>query len=65
MDLSHLLVFLILLGLAFWATGAIGSAFGIPAPILTVIHVVLVIFAVLWVLEALDLHHGGPSLRLG
>ncbi len=65
MTLISLLVFLILIGLAFWAVRALSGAFGIPAPIVVVIQVVLVIVAVLWLLQNLGLMSGGPTLRLG
>ncbi len=64
MDLISLLVFLIIIGLIFWAVRAIVAAFEIPAPIATVIYVVLVIVAVLYLLQALGLSSGGPTLRL-
>jgi uncharacterized membrane protein len=64
MDLISLIVFLILVGLAFWIVRALSGAFGIPAPIVTVIYVVLVVFIVLYLLQALGLYSGGPSLRL-
>ena len=42
MSLISLLVFLIVVGLVFWSVRALSGAFGIPAPIVTVIQVVLV-----------------------
>jgi phage shock protein PspC (stress-responsive transcriptional regulator) len=42
----------------------LSGAFGIPPPIVTVIYVVLVVFIVLYLLQALGLYSGGPSLRL-
>lgn len=62
MDLIGLLVFLIIIGLAFWAVRTLSGAFGIPAPIVTVIYVVLVIFVVVYLLQILQ--GGGPVLRL-
>ena len=64
MDLIGLLVFLVVIGLVFWAVRALAGAFGIPAPIVTLITVVLVIIAVLYLLQALGLYTGGPSIRL-
>jgi uncharacterized membrane protein YwzB len=64
MDLISLLVFLVIIGLVFWAVQALSGAFGIPAPIVTLITVVLVIIAVLYLLQAFGLTSGGPSLRL-
>ena len=65
MNLIALLVFLIIIGLVFWAVRALAGAFGIPEPIVTVLYVVIVIVAVLYLLQALGLWTGGPSLRLG
>jgi len=64
MDLISLLVFLIIIGLGFWAVRAIAGAFSIPQPIVTVIYVILVIFCVLFLLQALGLTSGGPLLKL-
>jgi len=63
-DIVSLIVFLIVIGLAFWAVNMLAGSFGIPAPIVTVIHVVLVIVVVLGLLQVLGLWSGGPSLRL-
>jgi uncharacterized membrane protein len=64
MDIISILVFLIIVGLVFWAVRALAGAFGIPAPIVTVIYVFLVVFIVLYMLQALGLWTGGPVLRL-
>lgn len=64
MDLIGLLVFLIVVGLIFWAVNMLAGSFGIPGPIIAVIHVVLVIVVVLGLLQFLGLWSGGPSLRL-
>jgi hypothetical protein len=56
---------LILIGLLFLAVRVIAAAFGLPQPIVTVIHVVLVIIVVIWLLQAFGLLSGGPVLRLG
>lgn len=64
MSIIGLLVALILIGLVFWAVRAIVGAFGIPAPIATVIYVVLVIVVVLWLLQSVGGLSGGPVLRL-
>lgn len=65
MSIIGLLVALILIGLVFWAVRALGAAFGIPQPVITVITVVLVIIVVLWLLQSLGVLSGGPILRLG
>lgn len=62
MDLVSLIVFLILIGLAFWIVRTLSGAFGIPAPIVTVIYVVLVVIVVLYLVQLLS--GGLPSLRL-
>ena len=64
MDLISLVVFLVLVGLVFWVVRSLSGAFGIPAPIVTVIHVVLVIVVVLYLLQVLGLWSGGPTLRV-
>lgn len=64
MTLVGLLVALIIIGLVFWAIRAIAAAFSIPAPIVTVIYVVLVIIVVLWLLQSFGAISGGPTLRL-
>jgi len=64
MDLISLVVFLVLVGLVFWVVRSLSGAFGIPAPIVTVIHVVLVIVIVLYLLQVLGLWSGGPTLRV-
>lgn len=63
MSLIGLLVFLIIIGLIFWATQAIAGAFGIPKPIVTIVYVVLVIIVVLYLLQAIS-GGGLPTLRL-
>jgi uncharacterized membrane protein YwzB len=65
MTIIALVVFLILVGLAFWAVRALAGAFGIPAPIVTVIQVLIVLFAVIYLLNALGATSGGPVIRLG
>jgi hypothetical protein len=64
MDLIGLLVVLIILSLIYWAVHKIAGAFGLPAPIVVIIDVVLVIVFVLYLLQVLGLWAGGPSLRL-
>lgn len=58
MTIIGLLVFLIILGVLFWAVRALSVAFGIPAPVVTVIYVLLVVIALLWVLSAFGLIGG-------
>lgn len=63
MSLIALLVFLVIIGVAFWAVRALAGAFGIPPPIVVVVQVILVIVALVWLLQNLGLT-GGPILRL-
>jgi len=46
-----LVVVVLVLSLAFWAVSQVAGAFGIPAPIVTVIHVIFVVIFVLVVLR--------------
>ncbi len=64
MTLIGLLVFLIICGLVFWAINALAGAFGLPQPIITVLYVLLVIVAVLYLLQGFGLLSGGPILKL-
>lgn len=64
MDIISLVVLLIVIGLLFWVVATLGATFGIPAPIITVIHVLLVIIVVLGLLRAFGLWTGGPVIRL-
>lgn len=63
MDLLITLVILIIVvGLIYWAVNQLAGAFGIPAPIVTVINVLLVIVVVIYLLQLL--RGGGFSLGL-
>ena len=64
MSIVSLLVVLIIIGLLFWAVRAIAAAFGVPAPIVTVIYVLLVLIVVLWLLQAFGLLSGMQPLRI-
>lgn len=63
MSLISLLVAVIVIGLVCWVVGQVSSAFKIPAPIVTVIYVILVVGVVLWLLQFLG-GPTGPVLRL-
>lgn len=65
MDLIGLLIFLIVIGLVFWAVQALSGAFSIPAPIVTVIYVILVVIVVLYLVQMLGGGGRLPALRLG
>lgn len=65
MDLISLLVFLIIIGLVFWAIRTLSGTLGIPEPIVTVIYVILVVFVVLYLLQAIGLLHGNSIISLG
>lgn len=60
MSLLSLLVALIILCAVFWAATAIMGAFGIGDPIRTVVLVILVLFALFYVVSLLT--GGGPAL---
>ena len=66
MTLIGLLVFLIIIGVIFWAVRTLAGAFGIPPPIVTVIYVILVVIVLITLLQLLG---GGSSdlfnLRIG
>lgn len=64
MTIVGLIVFLIVVGVLFWAVRALAGAFGIPAPVVVVVQVVLVVGAVLYLLSAFGLMAGGPVIRL-
>ena len=64
MDLIGLLVFLIVVGLIFWAVRTLAGALAIPAPVEKVITVLLVVVVVLYLLQAVGLWSGGPLLRV-
>lgn len=49
--LLTLLVVLIVLGLIYWAVHRLAQAFGIPAPIVTVVDVILVVLLVVYLLR--------------
>lgn len=61
MDILGLVVFLIIIGLAFWAVNTLSATFGIPAPIVTVINVILVILIIIYLLGLIGY---GPGIRL-
>ena len=53
--LLTLLVLLIVVGLIYWCVHRVAAGFGIPAPIVTVIDVVLVIIVVVYLLRLFGL----------
>ena len=55
MTIVGLLVFLIVIGIVFWAVRAISAAFKVPEPITTVVYVLLVLVAVLYILRGFGL----------
>ncbi len=63
MSIISLVVFLIVIGCVFWAVKALSGAFGIPAPIVVVIQVIVVLIAVVWLLQMVGFV-GGTPLRL-
>jgi uncharacterized protein YhhL (DUF1145 family) len=65
MDLLSLLIFLIIVGVMFWAARALSAAFGIPAPIVVVIQVILVVICLVYLLQMLGGGGSLPTIRLG
>jgi uncharacterized protein YhhL (DUF1145 family) len=57
------LIFVIIIGVIFWAVRVLSSAFGIPQPIQTVIMVLLVVICLIYILQALGGSGGFPPLR--
>lgn len=64
MTLIGLLVFVLICCLVFWVVRTLASAFGLPAPIVAVVNVLLVVVAVLYLLSAFGLFSSGPVIRL-
>lgn len=64
MSLLGLLVFVVILGLFYWALTTLAETFNLPAQIVTLITVALVIFAVLYLLSEFGALAGGPVLRV-
>lgn len=63
MSLIGLLVVLLIVAVVLWAARALIAAFGVPAPIGTVIYVIIVLVCVLWIVGQLGVGVG-PVLRL-
>lgn len=59
--LISIIIVLCILGLAYWAINMLAGAFGLPAPIVTVLNVILVVIAVIYLLSLLG---GYPVPRL-
>lgn len=53
--LITLIVLVIVLGLIYWAVHRLAAAFGVPAPIVTIIDVLLVVIAVFYLLNVFGL----------
>ncbi len=64
MPIVGLLVALVIFCLAWWAVSAILAAFGVGDPIATLVKVIFVILAVLYLLSAIGVVNVGPQLRL-
>lgn len=64
MTVIGLLVALIVFCLAFWVVRSMAGACGLPAAMVTVLHVVLVVIAVVYFLRAFMLWAWMPVLRL-
>ncbi len=64
MNIVSLLVILLLFLVLAWAARTLMAAFGIGDPIATVVYVIIVLIAVLWLIQNLGLIGGGPILHL-
>lgn len=51
MDIVSLIVAVIVIGVLWWAVNALAGAFGLPAPIIVVLHVVVVLLALIYFLR--------------
>lgn len=63
MNLIALLIVVLIFCVVVWAARALMAAFGIGDPIATVVYVILVIIALIFLVNALG--YGGGTLRLG
>ncbi len=52
-----LLIGLVIAGFAWWAVQQIAAAFGLPAPVVVVVRVLIVGYALWWLLQRMP---GGP-----
>jgi len=68
MSLIGLLLILLIFCVVIWAARALMAAFGVGDPIATVVYVLLVLVALIWLLNTLgyggNLLGGGGTLRL-
>jgi hypothetical protein len=64
MSLVSLLIVVLVFCVIVWAIRALMGAFGIGEPISTVVYVIVVLIAVLWVVQNLGGFGGGPVLRI-
>jgi hypothetical protein len=58
MELVSLLVLILILALVYWGFHQIASSFGLPAQIVTVVDILIVVIAVLYILKILGLWSG-------
>lgn len=61
MSLIGILIVLIIVGVVFWCARQLIRAFSIPDPIATVIYVLLVLVALVWLLGQIGY---GPNIRI-
>ncbi len=64
MNLISLLIVLLIFCVILWAARALMAAFGVVDPIATIVYVLIVLVAVLWLVQNLGLIGGEPILRL-
>jgi hypothetical protein len=66
MPILQIVIGLVIICLLWWAITTVTAAFGLPAPIQTVIMVVFVILVVLWLISLIGgIGFGGGNLNLG
>jgi hypothetical protein len=64
LPIVSIIVAVLLLALALWALRTLAPTIGLPAPVVTVLYVLVVCLFVLWLLGALGLLSGG-MVRVG
>lgn len=64
MSLISLVIIILILCVVYWCIMQIMGAFGVPAQIQTVVMVLFVLLAVLWIVSALGLFGSGPVINL-
>lgn len=63
MSLIALLIAVLVVCVVLWCVRMLLTAFGVGNPIATVVYVIIVLIALVWLLQAVG--GGGPGLRIG